>query len=284
MGTSPGSSIPLACPKSCGLCSGGGGTGTDTLPSQCGRPINAGSRIIGGTYAKKDAWPWQVSLFYNRKFLCGGSVISSKWIVTAAHCVDGFDSRLFHVVLGEYDLRDADSDRQVYQARRAFHHPSWNKYRLNNDIALIELDRPAIFNKHVQPICLPNAGEKAAVGTKCYITGWGQFDIGKTGPPSAVLKQSPLNIVSQTTCSNMNTRNMGIPITQNMVCAGLGPYNSNSGCHGDSGGPFVCQASDGRWVLEGAVSWGSQTCETRQGYTVFARVSNYRSWIARYVN
>ena len=54
-----------------------------------------------------------------------------------------------------------------------------------------------------------------------------------------------------------------------------------SGCHGDSGGPYVCQDNRGRWVLQGAVSWGSRRCDTREAFSVFARVSQFRVWIDR---
>ena len=71
-----------------------------------------------------------------------------------------------------------------------------------------------------------------------------------------------------------------LQITDNMVCAGHGGKTLVSGCHGDSGGPFVCQTgAQGQWVLQGAVSWGSGRCDATQGYSVFARVSQFRSWI-----
>jgi len=277
----------LVCPKSCKLC-------TDNIlptptPSSgsaaCGRPKAPLSRIIDGVNAKKDAWPWQVSLYYNGHFLCGGSILSPNWILTAAHCVDGFDYRNYQVVLGDFNRKDIDGDEQVYRARRAFHHPEWMRpTQLNHDVALIELDRPARFNEHVMPICLPKIGEDVPVGRTCYITGWGQYTVGRGGPPSIVLKQSPLKVVSNQQCYNMNTRNLGITVTREMVCAGLGPGTKNSGCHGDSGGPFVCQENDGRWVLQGSVSWGSGYCDSREAYSVFARTSELRGWIDQYVN
>ncbi len=64
-----------------------------------------------------------------------------------------------------------------------------------------------------------------------------------------------------------------------MVCAGHGGKTRVSGCQGDSGGPFVCRGAGGQWVLQGAVSWGSGTCDARVGYTVFSRVAQFRSWI-----
>ena len=63
-----------------------------------------------------------------------------------------------------------------------------------------------------------------------------------------------------------------------MVCAGFGRSSPTGGCHGDSGGPLVCPIG-GRWVLHGAVSWGSGKCDTFEAYTVFARISELRPWI-----
>lgn len=56
-------------------------------------------------------------------------------------------------------------------------------------------------------------------------------------------------------------------------------HRSESGCHGDSGGPFVCQQQNGRWELHGAVSWGSRDCDSRDRFSVFARVAEFRDWI-----
>ena len=69
-----------------------------------------------------------------------------------------------------------------------------------------------------------------------------------------------------------------------MVCAGYGPTDRRGGCHGDSGGPFVCRQGRGTWYLHGAVSWGSGECSTRKAYTVFARVAQFRNWINQYIH
>lgn len=69
-----------------------------------------------------------------------------------------------------------------------------------------------------------------------------------------------------------------LKITDNMLCAGVSGTNL-SGCHGDSGGPYVCQTAGGNWVLQGAVSWGSARCSAAELYTVFARVAKFRNWI-----
>lgn len=63
-----------------------------------------------------------------------------------------------------------------------------------------------------------------------------------------------------------------------MLCAGVSG-TILSGCHGDSGGPYVCQTSGGNWVLQGDVSWGSPRCSAAERYTVFGRVAKFRNWI-----
>ena len=69
-------------------------------------------------------------------------------------------------------------------------------------------------------------------------------------------------------------------VTDRMVCAGHGGAKRIIGCHGDSGGPFVCKTGvNGTWVLHGAVSWGSGRCDATKAYTVFARVAYFRDWI-----
>jgi len=288
-----------SCPKSCGFCDDSvvptdypvitdepitdkpiTDVPTQSPGLQCGRSYAQDARIINGKTAYKDEWPWQVSIYYNRNFLCGGSIISPEWILTAAHCVDGFDYANYQIVLGDYNRDDVDGDEQVYRAQQAFHHPNWMlPSQLNNDVALIQLDRPARFDNHVQPICLPDSDEIPLIGTKCYVTGWGQHVVAKAGPPAVILHQAVLPIVSNQECYNLNTANLGIQVTNKMICAGNGPEGTKSGCHGDSGGPFVCQEDNGRWTLQGSVSWGSGFCDTSEAYSVFARTSQFKNWI-----
>ena len=67
-----------------------------------------------------------------------------------------------------------------------------------------------------------------------------------------------------------------------MLCAGV-DNTILSGCHGDSGGPYVCLNSDKKtYTLHGAVSWGSGTCNARLIFTVFARVTQFRAWIKQH--
>ena len=72
---------------------------------------------------------------------------------------------------------------------------------------------------------------------------------------------------------------VSIAFTSQMLCAGV-ENTILSGCHGDSGGPYVCLNADGKtYTLHGAVSWGSGRCDAKQLFTVFARVTQFRAWI-----
>lgn len=100
------------------------------------------------------------------------------------------------------------------------------------------------------------------------------------GKWNSVLQQASMKVVDHQTCYNLNTVKSKLkPVNKRMICAGYGPGNNISGCNGDSGGPFVCKASNGKWELQGVTSWGSFLCDTNEAYSVFARVTEFKSWI-----
>lgn len=207
---------------------------------------------------------------------CGGSIIANRWIVTAAHCVDRRENQpySFKVRVGEHD-RNFDEDSEVdMQVEKVFMHEQYNRRNLNNDIALFKLKKPILFGKYVQPVCLPEADVKP--GHECYITGWGK--IKHPGSMHSYLQQAKMPAVSNAVCDAKNYRSIGIHVTDNMICGGDGGKTRISGCHGDSGGPYVCKVN-GRWELHGDVSHGSSTCSSKASYTVFARTTYFKRWI-----
>ena len=68
--------------------------------TECGVPRYAASRVIGGSNARPGSWPWQVAIYYNNRFHCGGSLVNANWLVTAAHCVERTSMSGFTIVLG----------------------------------------------------------------------------------------------------------------------------------------------------------------------------------------
>ena len=116
-------------------------------------------------------------------------------------------------------------------------------------------------------------------------TGWGK--VKHPGGSYSKLQQAKLPLVSEQECKEKLAASPAgqlLNVTQQMVCAGDIQGQERGGCHGDSGGPFVCldESAGGRFVLQGAVSWGSANCNFEQQnkqYSVFVRISEFRGWI-----
>lgn len=242
----------------------------------CGRPQNSANRVIAGRDAKPNSWPWQALMLKSGIASCGGTLISDRWVVTAAHCIKGMTNSpgSFTIRLGEHDRSKSEGTEQDVPVERVIAHPNyaWNK---DYDIGLFKLARPVQMNKYVQPACLPS--RDAPVGQNCYITGWGSTKF--MGGSVTVLQQAAMPVVSNDVCERANKPQNGVKVTPRMICTGHGGSTRISGCHGDSGGPLVCSIG-GRWEVHGAVSHGEKTCSTKMGtYTVFARVNAVLLWI-----
>ncbi|XP_018431933.1 PREDICTED: ovochymase-1 [Nanorana parkeri] len=241
------------------------------------------SRIIGGEDAEEGGQPWTVSLQYRSGHICGGSIVGTTEVVTAAHCVYFLSSQVRHltVVAGEYDRTAVDAEQQNISVSSIKVHP---KYRLDGsmsyDVALIYLSQPITMGSEVQPICLPQLGEKVDIGTLCVSSGWGR--VGENVELSDVLQVVTLPILDTKICGSV-LDSMGLPaLRDSMLCAGF-PDGGKDACQGDSGGPLVCQRRSGTWFLAGTTSWGvgcgrvwgksATSSEALGSPAIFARIS-----------
>ncbi|XP_010154670.1 PREDICTED: kallikrein-14-like, partial [Eurypyga helias] len=188
--------------------------------------------------------PFQVALVKNAGILCGGSLVASRWVLTAAHCGRALTKNT-RVLIGTDTLRDGTGQwRNIIKKST---HPGYNPYRNDNDFMLLKLDQPVRFGSGVKMIRLPRRCPVG--GMKCSVSGWGT-----TKSPGAKLPRNLQCAAIQTFDWGRCARVYGNAITPNMFCAGV-PEGGIDSCQGDSGGPLVCNG-----VLQGVVSWGMAVC------------------------
>ncbi|XP_063290688.1 serine protease 1-like [Pelobates fuscus] len=228
-------------------------------------PVDDNDKIVGGYTCPEYKVPYQVSLHIGYHF-CGGSLINTLWVVSAAHC---YQSRT-EVRLGEHNIKVLEGSEQFIKASKLIPHPNYDPGILDNDIMLIRLKKPARINSMVQPIPLPSHCESP--GEMCLISGWGNtLSNGANYPDFLQCLDAPLLTDQQ--CHDAYPGE----ITENMICVGYLEGGKDS-CQGDSGGPVVCNG-----VLQGVVSWGIGCA--LPGYPgVYTKVCNYIDWINQTVS
>uniref|UniRef100_A0A182MYN1 Peptidase S1 domain-containing protein n=1 Tax=Anopheles dirus TaxID=7168 RepID=A0A182MYN1_9DIPT len=270
---------------------------------QCG--IQMQDRIVGGQIAAIDQYPWMALLQYinhrkgTKRFACGGALISQRFVLSAAHCfarlsggvelyVNAYEARL--VRLGEWDTEsevdceDEQDDQlacaapvQDFGYDRIIVHENYTGRHndRSNDIALIQLDRPAEYNEYVKPICLPEPGtpkkDRLYFGTM-WGAGWGRTE-NATG--SRYKMFVPLDVYDQDSCNEAYLKRHKIPITDGQFCA-LGAPGKDT-CSGDSGGPLMKPLQAVHYVV-GVVSFGPVKCGNGIA-AVYTRVDKYYDWI-----
>lgn len=269
------------------------------LPENCG--VKSQERSSFGNKTEIFEYPWMALLRYKDKKnethdSCGGSLISARYVLTAAHCITPSQSdwRLFQVRLGEHN-RSRDPDCNIHDndeencagpvedfgIKYSVVHESYDKpHRFANDIALIRLSRRVKFSDdkyHIRPICLPvTPNLRAKQFDRYVVTGWGATE---NSSGSDVLLEAGLRSMNTTACQQrMKANKMGyVRLTEMQLCAG-GDDDKVEACKGDSGGPLGI-ATNNRFVQYGIVSFGISSCGVRGFPGVFVRVASYMDWI-----
>ncbi|XP_074207295.1 transmembrane protease serine 9 isoform X3 [Camelus bactrianus] len=247
---------------------------TASKPQECGaRPVlEKPTRIVGGFGAASGEVPWQVSLKEGSRHFCGATVVGDRWLLSAAHCFNHTKVELVRAHLGTTSLSGIGGSPVKVGLKRAVLHPQYNPSILDFDVAVLELARPLVFNKHVQPVCLPLAIQKFPVGRKCIISGWGNTEEGNATKPD-ILQWASVGIIDQKACSAL----YNFSLTDRMICAGFLEGRVDS-CQGDSGGPLACEETPGVFYLAGIVSWGIGCAQARKP-GVYTRITRLKGWI-----
>ncbi|KAM9592968.1 serine protease 44-like [Trichechus inunguis] len=270
-------------------------------------------RVVGGRPATQKKWPWQVSLQINNVHLCGGSLISHRWVLTAAHCI--FGHLEYTAKLGDIHLHHKSRMAVIVPVQDILIHKDFNAVgRIVNDIALALLQFPVNYSSHIQPVCLPEKAFLVQADRECWVTGWGKLqESGETvkqgyskpkpgkrllcalGPLTAkfsadqsdrsslILQEAELSIIRYEKCNQILQDRMASSsefVREGVLCG----YNDRGkdSCQGDSGGPLVCEFNH-TWMQVGIVSWGFG-CGRKGIPGVYTEISYYKDWIINKLN
>ncbi|XP_029973655.1 acrosin [Salarias fasciatus] len=249
-------------------------------PQGCGRRPLLGppgtSRVVGGWEAPEGAWPWQVSIRRGSRHHCGGSILSSLKVLTAAHCFYKYIRSYFRVVAGLHDRSAPGPHAQIRSINRVHIHRNYNNATLDSDVTLLLLASPLNFTDYVQPVCVPhNESHEAALNfSSCYVTGWGSAQF--KGGLMKGLQVAEVELIDRTTCNRASWLR-GV-VSQNMICAGLESGAADT-CQGDSGGPLQCYSqSQESFYVVGVTSFGEK-CGLPRRPGVYARTSRFAAWL-----
>ncbi len=233
-------------------------------------------RIIGGEQTV--SYPWMVSITAYDRHHCGGVLIASDWVITAAHCMESIpcyniDEKELKIAVGSHDL---DKQKIIIMADSIIH-PDYNCLYDDSDIALLKL------KESIDLPLLKIIGSDTE-NTEAVTLGWGiiGYDppLFPDWPPISILpntlQELTVNIISNSECKEFYPDEL----TDNMICTVAD--DGKGACSGDSGGPLIIK-QNGEWVLAGITNWGADEGCASGKPDVFARVSKFKDFIYKHI-
>ncbi|XP_017061135.1 uncharacterized protein LOC108101336 [Drosophila ficusphila] len=239
------------------------------LDESCQRNLGS-ARIVNGHEAQESTTPWMAMIVNKEGLKCGGTLITNRFVLTAAHCLLAGNLK---VRLGAYHLRTEESAVvQEFEVDESYQHENYTELR--HDICLLRLAKRVKFTAHIRPICLlldPRHRNLEDMVRKFRIYGWGQTE---DGDFSQTLQWTSLHLHRRAECSKFYPE---VTIGREHICAGR---DKSGSCTGDSGGPLTGNIQidrDRETVIQfGIVSFGAENCTYP---TVFTNVMAHLDWI-----
>jgi len=223
-------------------------------------------------------YPWQVAMFTGSRYHCGASIISEWHMLTAAHCVQPYrvNPSVLKLSLGDWNLKNShDGAYKAARIKKVAVHPGYSRLTLQNDLAVLTLQKPIKFTERIRPVCLPTHDMKTD-GLRATVTGWGRDENKKL---KSKLQEHEASIITNSKCSAQWVKKKAPSnfIQPSMLCMDASQGDS---CNGDSGGPLVTlDRNRQKWIQVGLVSFGSGSCKDRELAGVYTRLSKYLTWI-----
>jgi len=254
----------------------------------CGKQhIQRSSKVVGGNDTYDGEFPWTVSVRRNDHHHCGGVIVSSRWVLTAAHCVQSRQPSAFMIRIGEYDLIRPDYHSKDYAVEKVVIHDNYSgiiKSSLTSingaDIALVKTRKDIVMSEYAWPVCFPDTDTNSTfAGHDAIVVGWGKRNE-KSDAYSDRLQKAKLSIIDNKVCRHwFRLAGRDMNIDEKIVCAGYRDGGKDA-CHGDSGGPLLSKIDD-QWCVIGVVSTGIG-CARPLLPGLYSRVSSYVDWIEKY--
>uniref|UniRef100_T1J009 Peptidase S1 domain-containing protein n=1 Tax=Strigamia maritima TaxID=126957 RepID=T1J009_STRMM len=229
------------------------------------------ARIIEGVETSPNEFPWQVALVNaSRTFFCGGSLLTSKYILTAAHCLRLPIEQLY-ILLGTHVFDEKVKPGLMLKATQTFAHPKHTYQHFLFDIAIIKMNQSIEYSSTMRPACFPRPNQNY-VGRIATLSGWGYNVPGDYDNRPPILMKGNVTIISLRVCREVYEDAKQLSV----ICTGV-KSGQKGPCSGDSGTPLVVLEKE-RWNQIGLLS-GARECGDPKFPGIFTRVDCYYEWI-----